>query len=157
VIRSLDANQPIADVRSMESLLAGSLSRARFSALLLTIFAAVAMILASVGIYGVMSYSVTQRTHELGIRIALGAKTQDVIQLIVGQGMLLALIGVTIGLVAAFFLTRLISTLLFGVSATDITTFAAVSLLLAAVALVACFVPARRAAKTDPMVALRYE
>jgi putative ABC transport system permease protein len=157
VIRALDANQPIADVRTMESLLSGTLGRARFSALLLTIFAVVAMILASVGIYGVMSYSVTQRTHELGIRIALGAKARDVIQLIVGQGMLLALIGVTIGLVASFFLTRLISTLLFGVSATDILTFAAVSLLLAGVALIACFVPARRAAKTDPMVALRYE
>ena len=157
VIRSLDASQPVADVRSMESLLASSIGRARFSTLLLTLFAAVAMILASIGIYGVMSYSVEQRTHELGIRIALGAKAQDLLQLIVGQGMLLALVGITLGLVAAFFLTRLVSSLLFEVSATDALTFAGVSLLLIGVALVACFVPARRAAKTDPMVALRYE
>ncbi|HSE97852.1 MAG TPA: ABC transporter permease [Blastocatellia bacterium] len=156
-IRAIDPEQPIADIRPMEEVVATSLSRPRFNMLLLGLFAGVAMILASVGIYGVMAYSVTQRTHEIGIRMALGARGADVMKMIVGQGMVLALAGVGIGLVGAYFITGLMSSLLFGVAATDPITFLSISLLLAVVAFVACYVPARRATKVDPMVALRYE
>ena len=125
--------------------------------LLLAIFAAVAMILAGVGIYGVMSYSVAQRTHEIGIRMALGAQTGAVLKLAVGYGMKLVIIGIAIGLIAAFALTSVMSTLLFGVTATDPTTFTLISLLLVAVAALASYIPARRATKVDPIIALRYE
>src|SRR5262245_21032170 len=157
VIRALDPDQPIADVRTMESLIGTSVARARFSALLLTIFAVVALLLASVGIYGVMAYSVAQRTHEIGLRMALGARRRDVLKLVVRRGMNLALCGVAIGVAASFALTRLMETLLFNVSATDPLTFAAIPLLLIFVAALACLIPARRASKVDPMVALRYE
>jgi putative ABC transport system permease protein len=156
-IKEVDQEQYIPRVETMDQLLAESVARRRFNMMLLGIFAALALALAAVGIYGVMSYSVTQRTHEIGIRIALGAQTSDVIRMVVSQGMTLALIGVAIGLLAAFAVTRIMSSLLFGVSPTDTVTFAAVALLLSGIALVACLIPARRATRVDPMVALRYE
>ena len=157
VIRSLDSQQPIANMSTMESLLAKSIARSRFNTLLLAIFAIVALVLSAVGIYGVMSYSVTQRTHEIGLRMALGAQHHDVVKLVVRQGAILGLIGIVAGLAASFGLTRFLATLLFGVKATDGTTFAAVAVGLLIVVLVACYIPARRATKVDPLVALRYE
>jgi predicted permease len=155
--RSIDDNVTIYDVKTMEQRLSDSLARRRFAMLALGLFAVVAMVLAAVGIYGVMSYSVTQRTREIGIRMALGASPRDVLKLVVGQGMLLAAIGVCIGLASAFAATRLMANLLFGVSATDPATFVIPGFVLASVALLACYVPARRAARVDPMVALRNE
>jgi putative ABC transport system permease protein len=157
VIRTLDPEQPVADVRTMESLIGTSVARARFNTLLLTIFAVLALLLAGLGIYGVMAYSVEQRTQEIGVRMALGARRRDVLRLVVRRGMTLALVGVAIGVAASFVLTRLMETLLFNVSATDPLTFAGIPLLLIFVALLACLIPARRAAKVDPMVALRCE
>jgi putative ABC transport system permease protein len=156
-IRRSDSALPVSDVATMRSLADRVLSPARFSLVLLTLFAAVALILALIGIYGVMNYTVTQRTREMGIRLALGAQATDVFKLVVGQGMMLALIGVSLGLIGAFAVTRVMASLLYGVSATDSATFAGVSLLLVAVAALACYIPARRATKVDPMIALRYE
>ena len=153
----IDKDQPVSNIQTMEQILADSIARQRFSMLLLAIFAAVALVLAGVGIYGVMSYSVAQRTHEIGIRMALGAQTGAVLKLAVGYGMKLVLAGLVIGLIAAFALTRVMATLLFGVTATDPATFTLISLLLIAVAVTASYIPARRATKVNPIIALRYE
>ncbi|HEX6717945.1 MAG TPA: ABC transporter permease [Pyrinomonadaceae bacterium] len=157
VIHSLDPQQPIGEVSTMETLLANSVARARFSAWLLSVFSFVALVMAAVGIYGVMSYSVLQRTHEIGVRMALGAQRFDVLKLVVQKGIVLGILGIAMGLAASFALTRLISTLLFEVTATDTATFVAVSVGLFFVTLLACYVPARRATRVDPLKALRYE
>jgi putative ABC transport system permease protein len=153
----VDGLIPVTRARTMVEVMGESVEARRFNMLLLGVFAAVAMLLAAVGIYGVMSYTVTQRTREIGVRIALGARSRDVIRMVVGRGMLLTSIGAAAGLALSFALTRLMSGMLFGVGAKDPLTFAIVSLLLAGVALLACYIPARRAAKVDPMVALRTE
>ena len=156
-IASMDKDQPVSNIKTMSQRLDDSVAHRRFNMLLLGIFAGVAVVLAAVGIYGVMSYTVTQRTHELGIRMALGARTSNVLQLIMGQGLVLAGIGVLLGIATAFGLTRLMSTLLYEVSPTDSITFAVVSLVLTGVAMGACFMPAWRATKVDPITALRHE
>jgi macrolide transport system ATP-binding/permease protein len=155
--QTLDENLPVFGVKTLTEHMSFSLFPARVAAILLGSFGLIALMLAAIGIYGVMAYSVAQRTREIGIRMALGAKGRDVLKMVIKQGITLALIGVSLGLVAALAVTQLMSSVLYGVSATDLLTFAMVSLLLTGVALVACFVPARRAAKVDPMVALRYE
>jgi putative ABC transport system permease protein len=154
---SIDPNQPITDIATMEKIVADSLAQPRLNMLLMILFGALALILSAVGIYGLLSYAVTQRTQELGIRIALGAQLSNVLKLVIKQGMTLAVIGEAIGLAGAFALTRLIRTLLFGVTPTDATTFILVSGVLLSVALLACYFPARRATKVDPLVALQYE
>ncbi len=156
-LQAIDPNQVVYNVKPLRQFLTDSTAQRRFTMLLLLTFAAIAVILASAGIYGVMSYSVVQRTQEIGIRLALGARSSDVLKMIIKQGMSPALIGVVIGLTAAFALTRVMASLLFGVSATDPVTFLLVSTLLAAVALFACFIPARRATRVDPAAALKYE
>jgi putative ABC transport system permease protein len=156
-VRLLDADQPITNVRTMDELLSRALSSAKFSLWLLGLFAVLGLLLAAIGIYGVMVTAVMQRTHEIGLRMALGGQTRNVMWLVIRQGMIPVLIGIGAGLVAAIGLTRLMSTLLFEVSATDPLTLALITVLLTIVALIACYIPARRATKVDPLVALRYE
>jgi len=157
VVWSVNKDVPLANVRTMQGLIANSVERRKFSMFLLSIFAVVAMLLAAIGLYGVMSYSVAQRTHEIGIRMALGARRPDVLALIVKQGMALALMGIAAGAMLALGMTRLIAGMLFGITATDPLTFVGVAALLGTVAFLANYLPARRASKVDPMVALRYE
>ena len=156
-VKSIDPDQPIYNPLTMDEIRADSVAGERLNLTLFSLFAGIALVLAIVGIYGVMSYSVTQRTHEIGIRMAIGARPRDVFTMILGHGMKLALIGVVIGLVGAFALTRLMATMLFGVEPTDATTFAGISLILITVALLACYLPGRRATKVEPTISLRYE
>jgi len=156
-VRQMDKDLPVFGIKSLDEYVADSVATPRFNTTLLTLFASVALILTVVGLYGVMSYSVAQRTNEIGIRMALGAQARDVLSLIVGQGLKMVLIGLAIGLAGAFALTRVMASLLFGVGTKDPLTFAGVAGVLALVALLACYLPARRATKVDPIVALRYE
>ena len=153
----LDRNMPVYDVKTMSERAAEVTSRTRFSAVLLALFAGLALILSAIGIYGVMAYTVAQRTREIGIRMALGAQAEDVVRLVIGDAIILTVAGVTLGLGAAYGATRLLANQLYGVSASDPFTFAVISVLTVGMALAACLVPARRATKVDPMVALRYE
>jgi putative ABC transport system permease protein len=157
VVKAMDANAPVFVVATAEEYLSRSVASTRFNVTLLAAFAVVALVMTAVGLYGVISFAVTQTTREIGIRIALGARGRDTLGLIVGQGLGLALAGVLLGLLAAIALTRVMTSLLFGVGSTDPATFVTVALLILAVAGLACYVPARRASKIDPMVALRYD
>ena len=156
-IQSVDNLLVASKIRTMDQVIANSTARQNFNMLLLTIFAGLALLLAGIGIYGLMSYTVEQRTQELGIRMALGAAQSDMLKLVVRQGMLLSGIGVAIGLAASFGLNQILKNLLFGVKATDPITYLSVAVVLVSVALLACYIPARRATKIDPLVALRYE
>jgi len=156
-IRTLDPNQPVSDLRTMNQVMSEWVSRSRFNTLLLGLFAGLATLLSAVGIFGVMNYSVALRTRELGLRLAVGAQPRQVLMLVLKQGLFLTLAGVVLGLIAAFALTRLLSGLLFGIGAIDTTTFATISLFLVVVSLLACYLPARRAMRIDPLSALRYE
>lgn len=156
-IRAIDKDQPIAQVQTLDDKLSESVAPQRFTLLLLGIFALIALSLACAGIYGVMSYAVNQRTHEIGVRMALGAQSLDVLKLMLREGMGLVLVGLGLGLAGSFALTRVMRGMLFGVTPTDATTLVGVSGVLMAVALLACYFPARRATKVDPLVALRYE
>jgi putative ABC transport system permease protein len=153
-VQTLDKDQPIYNVRTMDDVVIHSLGTRRVSMQLFAVFACAALLLAALGIYGVMAYSVTQRTQEIGIRMALGAQKSDVLRLVISQGMTLTIIGVIVGLAGAFGLTRVLGSLLFGVTATDPATFVAIPLLLIFVSLIACYLPARRAARLNPTVAL---
>jgi len=155
--RQMSSQQVIYGGETMDQVIARSLASRRFSMILLGVFAMLALLLASIGIYGVISYLVGERTHEIGVRMALGARPRDILQLILGRGGKLAVTGVAAGLACAFVLTRLMASMLYGIRATDPLTFAAVAIALTMIALAACYVPARRATKVDPMVALRYE
>jgi putative ABC transport system permease protein len=156
-LAEIDPNQPLVNVRTMEQNMSTSVAQPRFRTWLIGIFAALALLLAAVGVYGVMSYTVTQRTNEIGIRVTLGAQSSDVFRSIIGEGARIALLGVAAGLIAALALTRLLRTFLYGISASDPATFLAVALLLTLVSVAACYFPARRATRVDPIVALRYE
>jgi putative ABC transport system permease protein len=154
---AIDPNQSVYDVKTLQQVVGDSVSQPRFYTLLLGIFASVALVLAAVGIYGVMNNSVSQRIHEIGIRLALGAQRGDILKMIVGQGMLLTLIGIVVGLAAALVVTRVMESLLYGVSTRDLTTFLMIPVVLAIVAFLSTFIPATRATRVDPMIALRYE
>jgi putative ABC transport system permease protein len=156
-VLAIDPNQPITSIKTMENIMADSIAQPRLSMMLMGLFGVLALVLATVGIYGLLSYAVTQRTQEMGIRMALGARMTDVLKLILKQGMTLVVLGEVLGLFGAFALTRLLKALLFGVTPTDAPTFIAVSIVLTVVASLACYIPARRATKVDPLVALRYE
>jgi ABC-type antimicrobial peptide transport system permease subunit len=156
-IRQADPEQPVFGVMSMERLLSQASAERRFSLLLLTLFAGIALLLSAIGIYGVMAYTTTQRRHEIGVRMALGAGGRDVLGLVVGQGMRLVGIGLALGLTGAWLLSRVLTSQLYGVTAQDPVTYLTVAVLLGAVALAASYVPARRAVRVDPMTALRSE
>jgi putative ABC transport system permease protein len=156
-VQAIDKDLPVTDVESFPEVLGASVAQERFRTLLLSSFSAIALILAAVGIFGVMSYSASQRTHEIGIRMALGAHQHEILRLILAQGAKLAFLGLGAGAVAALLLTRLMARLLYGVSATDPLTFGVVTTVLLGVALIACYTPARRAMSVDPMIALRHE
>jgi ABC-type antimicrobial peptide transport system permease subunit len=156
-IQGLDRQLPLFDIRTMDQLVSRSVSEPRFNMMLLAVFAGLALALASVGIYGVMSYSAAERTREIGIRMAMGAQSGDVLKLVLKQGVYLIAFGLAFGLVGSYALTRLLSSFLFGVDTTDLATFVGIALLLGTVALIACYIPARRATKVDPMISLRYE
>jgi len=157
IVAEVDKSAPVSEVKTMEHIVDEAVTQPRFNLFLLGLFGGIALLLSAAGIYGVTAYAVAQRTHEFGIRMALGAQVGDVLRMILGQGMRLIAVGIVIGLVASFALTRLLKSLLFGVSVTDPLTFVAITLLLTFVALLACYIPARRATKVDPLVALRYE
>jgi putative ABC transport system permease protein len=154
---AVDKDQPVSNVRTMNQVFAAAISQERFQALMLGLFAALALVLACVGLYGVISYSVVQRTHEIGVRMALGAQPVDVLRLVIRQGMLLTFAGLIVGIVAGTFVTRVLTDMLFGVTPRDPLTFVGVPVLLLVVAFLACYVPARRATRIDPLIALRYE
>jgi putative ABC transport system permease protein len=156
-VQSLEKNLPVTNVRPMNEWLSNSLYAARMGAALLGLFGAVALLLAAVGLYGVMSFSVAQRTRELGIRMALGAHAADVLRLVLKEGMILVGLGITLGLTVAALVTRLLASFLYSTSPMDAMTFASIPVILTLVALVACYLPARRATRIDPLIALRYE
>jgi ABC-type antimicrobial peptide transport system permease subunit len=156
-VNDLDKNLPLYGVQTMDDVLSAEVASQRFNAVALTGFAGLAVLLAAVGIYGVMAYAVSQRTHEIGVRIALGAAPQNVLRMVLNEGLRLALTGVALGLAASFALTRLMNSMLFGVKASDPETFIVVTAALVAVALAARWIPARRATRVDPVIALRYE
>jgi len=156
-VADVDRTVPVSDVKTMEHIVSTSVTQPRFNLFLVGLFSVVALLLSAAGIYGVTSYTVAQRTHELGIRLALGAQMGDVLRMILGQGMAVIMIGVVLGLGASFGLLRLMKSLLFGVSETDPLTYVSITLVLVMVALLACYIPARRATKVDPLEALRYE
>lgn len=157
IVRNTDPQLPVAAIRPLEEVIGASVAAQRFMMLLMSGFAAMALLLTAIGIYGALSYQVRRRNHEIGLRMALGANPRDVLKLVVGEGMAVALTGIIIGLIGSFVLTRLMAQLLYGVAAADPLTFALTALLIAAVTLLACIIPARRAMRVDPMVALRYE